>query len=142
MENLLEYILEGEFEIAKAICIGIPNEELEKKLDKFAFDSEDVSVYFFVVYLISENDNGILHYIAFELLASAYSFISGAYYLAYNHLRRACILEPNNYQYKESMLLFYDVPEKIVSKEQAKKIAKEVLEKMPDSQVARNVLKE
>ena len=42
-------------------------------------------------------------------------------------------MEPENDRNKESLLSFYDIPDKILSMEEALKIAEEVLREKPDS---------
>ena len=58
---------------------------------------------------------------------------NGAYWVAYRHTRRAIELEPENDRNKESLLSFYDIPDKILSMEEALKVAEEVLREKPDS---------
>ena len=48
----------------------------------------------------------------------------------------------HNYEYKENLLLFYEIPEKIIDKIQAKEIAREVLKTKPNSEIARKIIKE
>lgn len=142
MINLKNSILSGDFETGEKICSNISYKDLEEELTRLAFDTEEISIYLFVLYLLHKHENADLDYIASELLVAVYTFLPGAYYLAYQHLLKACILEPNNYEYKESLLLFYEIPEKVIDKIQAREIAREVLKKKPNSEIARKIIKE
>lgn len=132
-EYLYGCITESEFEKAEEFCRKLSVVELSGILDELAWEKEDVSVYLFIEYLLLKNECADYHRIAADLLQGALCFLSGANWVAYRHCRRALELEPENYRNKESLLSFYDIPDQILSMEEALKIAEEVLREKPDS---------
>lgn len=61
--------------------------------------------------MILENDNAKLHEIASSLLSFPYAWISGAYSVAFNHMKKAMILDSENIYYKELILFYHDIPD-------------------------------
>ena len=132
-EYLYGCITESEFEKAEEFCRQLNVAELSGILDELAWEKEDVSVYLFLEYLLLKNECADYHRIAADLLQGVLCFLGGAYWVAYRHTRRALELEPENDRNKESLLSFYDIPDKILSMEEALKVAEEVLREKPDS---------
>ncbi|BBW96444.1 hypothetical protein ACPVTF_08110 [Geobacillus icigianus] len=91
-------------------------------------------------YLINNNETAYYHYLASELLSTAFCHLPDAYASALYHAKRAVELSPEDVSLKEHLLLFHDIPEKLISKEEAKAIAQEILKIMPNSEAAKNVL--
>lgn len=141
-DKLISFIKENEFREARKMYLNEPFNQLEKDIIEIAYDTEDVGVYFFVLDCIEYEESAKLHSIAFDLLCNVFNFISGAYFLAYNHMKKAVELDYNNYEYKEGLLLFYHLPEKILSKEEAINIALEILKEKPDNQAANSIINE
>ncbi|QSO46734.1 tetratricopeptide repeat protein [Alicyclobacillus mengziensis] len=56
------------------------------------------------------------------------------------HTRRAIELSPDDVSLKEHLLLFHDIPEKLVTTEEARKIAEEIISVAPDSPTAKSIL--
>lgn len=56
-------------------------------------------------------------------------------------MSEAVKLEPENMDYKEGLLLFYAIPDKILDVDRAKKIAKEILDVDANNKTAINTLK-
>lgn len=94
----------------------------------------------FFLYLILENENAKLHEIASALLSFPYAWISRGYSVALNHLRKAIVLSPENMYYKELILFYHDIPDHLLSKEDAIKYAKQVLEVNPLVKVAQDII--
>lgn len=67
--------------------------------------------------------------------------LEGAYQAAFFHAKKAVGLSPNDISYKEYLLLFYEIPEQLLTKEEATDIAKEILEEDPENKVSLFVLK-
>jgi len=121
---------------------GFSDEKLENDLVEIVYETENMGVYFFVLDLIANEECAELHSIAFSLLCNVFNCIEGAYYLAYNHMKRAVEMDKDNYEYKEGLLLFYHVPEKILDKNEAMKIANEILLIALENPVANAILNE
>ena len=142
LEKLKNYIFEGDFDLAKDLCDNMDYGELEHDLIVIAYDTESVVVYFFVLYLISHKNKAELHFIACDLLINPLVDISGAYYIAYEHILKAVEIDSNNQKYKENLLLFYHIPEKLLPKEEAINIAKSILKACPDTTAANSIISE
>jgi hypothetical protein len=50
-------------------------------------------------------------------------------------------LAPDDVEIKEYLLLFYNIPDKLINEEEASDLAREILERKPGSKVALEVLK-
>lgn len=61
-------------------------------------------------------------------------FVEGAYSVALFHAREL-LLNTKSIENMERILFFYDIPEKLVDKEEAEIIAKEILKIEPDNKV-------
>ena len=107
-----------------------------------AYDTESISTYLFILDMLFENESAELHSIASGLLANVFTYVQGAYYLAYDHMLKASHLEPDNYEYLGGLLLFYYVPEKILEKDDALIIAKKILSINPESVVSKEIINE
>jgi hypothetical protein len=69
-------------------------------------------------------------------------FHRGCVSTAYYHAKRAVQIEPSDVASKELLLFLHIVPEQLVSKEEAIRIAKEILEIDPLNKTALNFLSE
>ena len=70
-----------------------------------------------------------MHYCAAVRMGQALVHIDGAYSSAFFHAQRAVILAPPEIFYKEYILLYYSIPERLLSYEEARKIAESLLKK-------------
>ncbi|WP_278343214.1 hypothetical protein [Parageobacillus thermoglucosidasius] len=61
-----------------------------------------------------------------------------AYASALYHAKRAVELSPEDVSLKEHLLLFYEIPEKLISKEEAKAIAQEILKIITDNKMGKS----
>ena len=142
VKRFKEAILDGDFLKAKEYIDIKDYEHLETLLmDMGGIDSDNLSPYFFVLYLILENDNAKLHEIASALLSFPYAWISGGYSVAFNHLKKAMVLDPENIYYKELILFYHDIPDRLLSKEEAINYAKQVLQVNPSLKEAQDIIR-
>jgi len=142
IKELKQSILNGEFEEAKECLKRVPKNMVENDLVDLAYDTENISVYLFVLKLLFEQEDAYLHCLASTIMSIGFSHVSGAYHIAYHHMIRAVELEPLDYSYKEGLLLFYRIPERLLSREDAVKLAQEILKDNPDSASAKSVLRD
>lgn len=141
MQNTFESLIAlGDFQEAKKIFFQMKNSEIRDSLLKIGYDTESITPYSFLCSLLIEGESSALHYMASELLSNPLCFLAGAYNAALYHARRAVELSPEDISYKEYILLFYNIPEKLISKEEAICIATEILSVNPNSTVAKDVL--
>ena len=96
--------------------------------------------YSFLISRLLKQKNAENHYLAFVYLTYIINFYSGAYGLGLYHLRAAISLDPDNIKYKEGLLFLHRIPERIVDKQEAIKVAEEILSKRPDSKKAMQIL--
>jgi len=142
IEKLQKYILNGEFELARQLYCDINYTILKNDIHKISYDTENVATYLFILYMIFHKNEAELHYIATSLLINQFVYLHGAYYIAYNHLLKAIQLDSNNIKYLENLLLFYHIPDKILKKEEALRIANQIIKICPNSKVANSILEE
>lgn len=134
-------IVNGDFDRAKQLSIHMDLETLTDKLYFIEYNYDTIAPYGFVNYLLLDKESSDLHYLASYLLVMGYS-IEGMYQTAFFHAKRAVQLSPKDYKYKEYLLLFYEFFTKLLSKEEATGIAKEILKSDPNNRNALLVLKQ
>ena len=108
---------------------------------KIGFDTENINVYTFTIFMLSKNETGDLHVLASRLLALPFCHIEGAYQSSVMHLKRAIELEPENIDYLIFLLFFYEIPDQVISKDEAKEVAQRILNYDPSNQIAQKILK-
>lgn len=140
-DNVKKLITLGDFKGANALIEKESKNFLEQIILELGFDEASVGAYSFVCHLITIRESSDLHYLASELLSTALCHLPDAYSSALFHARRALELNPENVSLKEYLLLFHDIPEQLISKEEAKEIARDILNTMPNSIAAQNILK-
>jgi hypothetical protein len=138
--QLQELILQGEFSQASLLVTGINASELEGILLEIAYDSESISVYNFVCYLIEKHETDALHSIASALLNNPLCFIDGAYAKGLSHVRRAIELAPQDVSLKELILFYSLVPDELVTREEASEYARQILLVDPENKAALDFL--
>lgn len=133
-------ILDGDFKLAKDIANKMRLEDLESDLMEIAFETDNIATYFFIVNMLNEEESAEIHAIGASILSTAFSQINGSYNLALNHMRKAMQLDPNNITYKEGMLLFYNIPEQLITRTEAIELAGEIIKINPENQHAKDIL--
>jgi tetratricopeptide (TPR) repeat protein len=102
---------------------------------------KEVVFYFFLEDWIFEEESAELHSTAAVMMSFGLNWMPGAYNVALRHLQRALELDPDNVSYKDLMLLFYEIPERLLTLEQAAKFAKDIIKEKPENLSAQRVLK-
>lgn len=138
-EKIKEYILEGNYHLAECICEKMNLSEVRDMLFMLAYHTEKIYVYSFIQYMISKTNSPLWSELAFDVMLHALCFIEGAYSVALFHARELLELEYNAINL-ERILFFYDIPEKLIKKNEAESIAKELLNIEPDDKVALRIL--
>ncbi|MFD9627718.1 hypothetical protein [Peribacillus muralis] len=139
MDNFKQAIVNGDFVKAKHTALNMDVENLKEILFVVAYDEENIAPYSFVNYLLVDKETSELHHLASFLLSMALNHINGAYQTACFHAKKAAELSPDDISFKEYLLLFYDLPEQLISKEEANKIAKEILMIDPDNATVKSI---
>lgn len=140
-KQLQELILQNKFSNASKLVTGATStEELEGILLEIAYDTESLLVYEFVNFLIEQKESVELHSIAASLLNNPLCFIDGAYAKGLNHVRRAMDFVPMDVSLKELILFYSLVPDEIVTREEAREYAMQILQIDPNNKVALDFL--
>lgn len=132
MKNRIKaLILTGDFNNAEKMLLNKGVKFLRELLVELGYESENMIVYSFICSIICKNENAELHNIASRLLSLPLRNIPGAYNSALYHARKAVELDPSNILYKENLLLFYAIPDGLISEAEANCIAQEVFDAIP-----------
>ncbi|WP_146130573.1 hypothetical protein [Laceyella sediminis] len=91
--------------------------------------------------LIVKHEEATFHCIASHLMSLPLCSIDGAYNVGFYHAKRAVELSPEDASFKEHLLFYHAIPDKLLSDEEAEKIAKSILEMEPDNQTAKKHLR-
>lgn len=139
-EKLKSLIILGKMKEASVVFKEMKYDEARDFILEIGYDTESIIIYSFVCSLLCEKESANLHYLASEILVNPLSFLVGAYNTALHHARRAIQLAPNDISFKEYLLLFYNIPDQLINKEEAIEIAREVVKKVPENKVALDIL--
>jgi len=135
-------ILRGDFVKAKELASQMNMDTLRDTLFLLAYEGGSIAPYGFVNYLLLEEETSEIHYITSYLLSMALNHLEGAYQIAFHHAKKAAELLPNDMSYKEYLLFFHTIPERLLRKDEAVKIANIILENEPNNKAALLVIKE
>ncbi|QBO35839.1 hypothetical protein EQG49_04845 [Periweissella cryptocerci] len=139
--NDFKKLIQEDFDEAIEIAIKMDNVELIEMLNKSVDLDNSVSMLFFVEELIEKKETAELHAAAMGIVTFSLSEESGAYQVGLRHIRKAIALEPNNLHYKEDLLYFYELPEMLVSLNEATAVAREVIQGNPNNKTAGALIK-
>ncbi len=145
MENKLKLsffdcLNSGAIEDAKAIVSSQPNEVVQDWLIEYGFESNSITAYTFAWQMILEEESADNHLAASTLMATVLCHMPGGYETALYHARRAIELNPEDNDLWEWLLFFHEIPDTLVSREEADTIAKKILQVKSDSDPARKFL--
>lgn len=134
-------ILSCEFELAQDIAIPADYKSVEDALLQLAYETDELTIYSFVCSLLIKSQSAQWHYLASLLLSQPLCHIDGAYRAAYYHAKMASRLSPFDSTLKEYLLFFWEIPDKLLTDTEAARIAAEILEAVPNSEIAKTVIK-
>lgn len=141
MENKIKnLIMAGKFQDAKNELSTINEKTLEGILLNIGYDESNICAYAFVCFLLQRDETVNYHTLASTLMENAFCHLEGAYQVAFYHTCRAIDLCPDDIDLHETLLFFNDIPEKVITDEEAKEIAQKILQKKPTSEQARRIL--
>ncbi|MEM8568865.1 MAG: hypothetical protein AAGF85_20570 [Bacteroidota bacterium] len=140
MDKYFDDIIQGKFEFVKEIPLAEIKDSF-KSLIRLAYQTENIEVLKFVQFLNDyyHNDHELKYLIA-ELIVTAFNYLPDGYKMAFDYAKGALDLNENDVSYKEFILLFYNIPDKLLSREQAEKYAYEILKADPDNKAAQLIL--
>ena len=100
------------------------------------FEYESLIIYTFACYRIKQQESRKLHHEALEQLIYGLVHLEGAYNGALFHARRRVELDPQDYEYKELLLLFHSCPDHLIDDAEAVQICIDILELNPGNKRA------
>lgn len=112
----------------------------EVVLDTFlevAFNTDDLAVYEIVCDQIQVEQTADWEEAASLLMSQPFCHHPHAYELAYEHAKRAVVLDSSRIDLKEYLLFFNAIPDKLMTDDEANELATEILKLRPTSQVAK-----
>lgn len=126
MDNIVDVIVKGDFQKAKALISGMDEDSIRMILTKVGYDQRSICAYSFVVSLLLDNETSELHYLASELLNISFCHYEGGYESSLYHARRAVELNPNDVELLEYLLLFRALPGQYITREEANEIEERI----------------
>jgi hypothetical protein len=138
---VIDCLRSGDIATAVRHAAGLPLEELHDAVLGEAFDHQSLTCYGLYVALLLEEESAERHVAASELLSLALNIFPGAYPTSFFHAVRAVALAPDDVSYKEHLLSFHNNPETLLSPDEARRVAQEVLDLDPSNDASREVLR-
>ncbi len=135
MEEFKRNLFQGKYEVIEELCKSMDKDSLRDMIMTIAYDTENISVYSFVQYMINKTQKENWIELAIDIMLNPLCFMEGAYSIALFHARELILLE-KSIKNLERILFFYNIPEKLVDEEEAKYIANEILKEEPNNEVA------
>lgn len=136
--EIIKLLNSGKFDEVKKI-LG-KDKVIPKGIDSWVYDTSNITLYCLVVSMLIEEETVEDHERSSYLMAMPLCAYNGAYSLGLFHARKALALDPNNIEHKRFLILFHDIPEQLIKKDEAIQIAREVLQEDPECGVSLNVL--
>ena len=130
----------GNYQEAKKITCSMAINDLSQFLIDQSIEEESINIYTFVCFLLMEHESTALHYCATGILDHGLCTLEGASSASLFHARRAAELSPNDISCKKELLCYYGMPDQVMSRTEAKKIAQEILLKDPTNDKALKVV--
>lgn len=125
-KKIKDMIISAEYESAKVMFLKMSNDEKRDAILEIAYEIESLGVYSFVVYMMNYDNKVQWLKIAIDIMLNPLCFIEGAYSVALYHSKELLKIE-YSLENMERLLFFYNIPERLLSHEEANKIAKEIL---------------
>ena len=140
IEKIKVKLIYGEYQEIEQICRNQTEAEIRDLMMNVAYDTENLSVYGFIQYMIRRTKNANWIKLAVDIMLNPFSFMEGAYSVALYHARELILME-RNIKNLERLLFFYNIPEKLINDEEAKNIAEEILKTDANNKVAQDIIK-
>ncbi len=139
-ESFRMNLLQGKYKEAEEQCKSMDDNSIRDMIMTIAYDTESIGVYSFIRYMIEKTKKRSMVELAVDIMINPLCFVEGAYSVALFHARQLLLIE-KNVANLEKILFFYHIPEKLIDKEEAQCIAKEILKMEKKNKVALDVIK-
>lgn len=137
-DNLNRYISEGRYAEAE-ILVSSEDRSLREVFLNMAYDTESIAICTFLIYMYNKHTDTIWLDLIIEIMLNPLCHIEGAYSVALFYARELVRVSPS-VRNREQLLFFYQLPEKLISEDEAIEVSKEILKQEPDNMVAKKVL--
>lgn len=134
IKKLEEKLLQGRYADAEKICKKMSMKDVRNMVMNIAYNTESICVYSFTQYMIHKTERIEWMELAIDVMINPLCFFEGAYSVALFHSREILEVE-KSIENLERILFFYHIPEKLLSIEEAKEIAEEILKVDPTNKV-------
>ena len=135
MEELKTFLFQGRYAELEQICKNMNAARIEDMILEIAYETDSISVYSFVRYMIEKTGSSDWRKLAFQVMAFPLCFVEGAYSVALFHARELLSME-RTVENLDRMLFFYDIPERLLDQKEAKAIVNEILTIEPKNELA------
>lgn len=115
-------------------------DEVESILLTLAYDDDCLLVYTYLNSRLILEESSKLHYLASVVMSFALNHLKYGYQVSFYHAKRALELDSTDVKLKIYMLIFYSMPEKLLSHNEAIILAREIYDVDKNNLVARMVL--
>ena len=142
-ERLSEFIMLSSFEEVRQFVASTVSEDKELEdlfQSAFGFTDMDFRCYGLLSYLNCQQENVVWHRLSFRLLTVFLNYVKGAEAMALIHLRRLIEMEGHTLWNLSGLIWLSGIPDKIVSREEGKWAAYEILKVEPNDSEARYFL--
>lgn len=137
-QQFIDNINAGKFLDAKKLISTMPSENILTFLQGLIFETNLISIYTFIAFLLLEKETIFLHQCARSILCI--SMWEGANAAALLHTQRIYELDPHDITKKASVLSYFGTPDCTMSHQEAQKMAQEILEQDPTNTTALKTL--
>ena len=136
-EDILKNIINGNYEEAKKKYeqMNWDTKDTKEYFLNLAYDTESICIYSFVSYMMFLTDSIFWIELAAELMAFPLCHLEGAYSVSLHHTRELLVRE-RNVEHLQMLTLFYDIPEKLIDKEELNYIVNEIIKLDPNNKSA------
>lgn len=138
MESFKMNLLQGKYKQAEETLKTMDINSIRDMIMTVAYDTENICIYSFIQYMMKKTRKASWIELAIDVMLNPLCFVEGAYSVALFHARELLLIE-KNIKNLERIIFFFNIPEKLVDEEEAKCIAKEILEVEPNNEVALGV---
>lgn len=141
-DMFIEYIKTGKYQEAHSLIKNMKPDDVYNFIINLGFDTQVLALYTFVIFLLIEKESAELHYCAAVLIAQVFCYIDNAYSMGLFHARRAVLLAEDDPSYKEYLISYYYIPEKLLTFKEALSIAEQLALQDPGNIAAQQFFKD
>lgn len=139
IEQLKSCLSQGKYNEARELLKEIDDLSIRDIIMSIAYETENIFVYSFIHYMINMTHKKSWIELSIDVMINPLCFLEGAYSIALFHSRELFNCE-KSIANQERLLFFYNIPEKLISDDEARDIANEILKIDPQNVIALNVL--